>query len=398
MLGYSLPTVDLSSVSPRGACRAQWHFGLIFCSGGDSLRAMRPEPSGYLGVQHRRRHLGVAFAAVLSLCLVVGFSADAWARSSGGRYGGRAGFSQSRSGSSGGGSSSGGWSSSRPTAPSPYSAPTSPGYYPPSYAPPMSSPGFGFLPFLLPFLGLGWGGGIGGAGGGSSFGGIFGLLIILGIVVLVGRVLLRNLASARRDRLDSSSAAPLSGNRYAVVKCQLALLSTARSLQRDLRNFANTATTDTVAGLAAGLQDVVMALMRHGEYWRYGAVQVQHAATLDDTERTFNQVVSQERAKLSDELTVNIDGVRRQSAAQESAPAQEVGQYLVVTLIVATGYPEFTALQTPSIKDLEATLQRLGTLLTSDLLAVEILWSPENPDDTLTEDELITEYPELSGF
>jgi uncharacterized membrane protein len=396
VLGYSPPAVILSSVSPREAGRARWHFGLIFCSRGDSLRAMRPEPSGYLGVQNRRRHLGVAFAAALSLCLVLAFTTDAWARSSGGRYGGRAGFSQSRSGSSGSGSSGGGWSSSRPSPTSPYSAPTSPGYPPPSYAPPMSSPGFGFLPFLLPFLWGGWGGG--GTRGGSGFGGILGLLIILGIVVLVGRVLLRNLASARRDRLDDSPTVSLSGERYAVVKCQLALLSTARSLQRELRNFANTVTTDTVAGLAAGLQDVVMALMRHGEYWRYGAVQVQHAATLDDTERTFNQVVSQERAKLSDELTVNIDGVRRQPEVQERAAAREVGQYLVVTLIVATGYPEFTALQTPSIKDLEATLQRLGTLLTSDVLAVEIMWSPENPDDTLTEDELITEYPELSGF
>jgi uncharacterized membrane protein len=374
------------------AWRARWHLGLIFCSRGDSLEGMRPEPSGYLGRQNRRRHLGVLCAAILSLFLVLGGAADAWARSSGGRYGGRAGFSQSRSGSGGGG-----WSGSRPSPTRPYSAPTSPGYPPPSYAPPMSSPGFGFLPFLLPFLGWGGGWGGGGTGGGFSFGGIFGLLIILGIVVLVGRVLLRNLASARRDRLDNSPTAPLSGgDRYAVVKCQLALLSTARSLQRELQNLANTATTDTVAGLAAGLQDVVMALMRHSEYWRYGAVQVQHAATLDDTERAFNQVVSQERAKLSDELTVNLDGVRRQAAVQDRGSAREVGQYVVVTLIVATGYPEFTALQTPSAKDIEATLQRLGTLLTSDLLALEIMWSPENPDDTLTEDELITEYPELS--
>jgi uncharacterized membrane protein len=37
-------------------------------------------------------------------------------------------------------------------------------------------------------------------------------------------------------------------------------------------------------------------------------------------------------------------------------------------------------------------------LLTSDLLALEVIWSPENPNDTLTEDELIAEYPELSGL
>jgi uncharacterized membrane protein len=259
----------------------------------------------------------------------------------------------------------------------------------------MSSPGFGFLPFLLPFIG--WGGG---TGGGFGFGGIFGLLIILGIVVLVGKVLLQNLATARRYQRDrsSSTSMPLGEGRYAVVKCQLALLSTARSLQHDLQTYASAATTDTAAGLGAALQDVTMALMRYSDYWRSGLVQVQHAATLDDAERAFNQVVGQERAKLSEELTVNVDGVRRQSAPQASSPSNDVGQYLVVTLIVATGYPEFTAYQTPSAKDIEATLQRLGTLLTSDLLALEIMWSPENPDDTLTEDELIAEYPELSGF
>jgi uncharacterized membrane protein len=27
-----------------------------------------------------------------------------------------------------------------------------------------------------------------------------------------------------------------------------------------------------------------------------------------------------------------------------------------------------------------------------------VMWSPEDPDDSLTEDELIAEYPELSGL
>jgi uncharacterized membrane protein len=347
---------------------------------------MRPELSGYLGSQQRPQHWRILFAVVLSLFFVLALTADAWARSSGGRYGGRAGFSRSRS------SPSGGWSGSRPSPTRPYSPAPSPGY-----TPPMSSPGFGFLPFLLPFLG--WGGGIGG-GGGFGFGGIFTLLIILGIVVLVGKVLLQNLATARRYRRDSPSSMsmPLGEGRYAVVKCQIALLSTARSLQRDLQAYASAATTDTVAGLGSALQDVTMALVRFSDYWRAGAVQVQHAATLDDAERVFNQAVGQERAKLSEELTVNVEGVRRQAAPQETAVSEDVGRYLVVTLIVATGYPEFTSYQTPSAKDIEATLQRLGTLLTSDLLALEVIWSPENPGDTLTEDELIAEYPELSTF
>jgi uncharacterized membrane protein len=374
------------------ARRTQWYFGLIFRSRGDSLGIMRPKLRGSLGAENRHRYFGVLFAGAVSLFLVLAFATDTWARSSGGRYGGRAGFSQSRGGSGGGG-----WSSSRSAPTRPYSAPPSPGYSPPSYAPPMSSPGWGIFPFLIPFLG--WGGGWGGGrGGGIGFGGIFGLLIILGIVALVGRVLLRNLAAARRDRQDLSPSTPLGGDRYAAVKCQLALLSTARSLQRDLQTYANAATTDTVAGLATSLQDVAMALMRHSEYWRYGTVQVQRAGGLDEAERAFNQMVSHERAKLSEELTVNIDGVRRQASVRESSPSEEVGQYLVVTLIVATGYPEFTAYPTPSPKDIEATLQRLGTLLAADLLALEVMWSPENPDDALTEDELLAEYPELSAL
>jgi uncharacterized membrane protein len=331
--------------------------------------------------QDRRRRIGVFLAAAITLFFVLALTSEVWARSSGGRYGGRSGFSRSRSGSSGG------WGGTRSVPSTPYRSPSSPGY-----APPIGGTGFGFLPFLLPFLG-GWGVG---AGGGFGFGGLLGILIILGIVVIVGRVLLQNLATARRNRLDGASMSPLGGGRYAVVKCQLALLSTARDLQRELRQYALAATTDTVAGLATSLQEVTIALARHRDYWRYGVIQVEHTGTLDDAERVFNRVVSQERTKLSEELTVNIEGVRRQDPMPGTSTSDEIGRYLVVTLILATGYPEFMTNQTPSLKDFEATLQRLGTLLAADILALEVMWSPENPGDTLTEDELIAEYPELS--
>ncbi len=323
---------------------------------------------------NRRRRLWVCLVAAISLAFVLALTADVWARSSGGRYGGRAGFSQSRSGSSSG------------SPATPYSPPTSQPY-------PVSGPGFGFFPFFFPFFG--WGGGM---GGGFGFGGIIGLLIILGIVALVGKVLLQNLLTARRDRLGRLPEGRARGDGYAVVKWQLALLSTARSLQRELQDLARAAGTDTVAGLATSLQDAVTALERHREYWTHGSVQVQRVGGLDDAERAFNQAVNEERAKLSEEVTTNIDGVRRETPLKGSARSDEVGRYLVVTLIVAASYPEFKAYRTPSLQELEGTLQHLGTLLASDLLGMEVIWSPENPDDSLTEDELLEEYPELSGL
>jgi uncharacterized membrane protein len=332
-------------------------------------------------------------ACVLGLTLAL--TSDAWARSSGGRYGGRAGFSQARRGFEGGGGSPG-------TMPSrPYSGRGSLEYPAPSPGPgyplpipiPMPSPGFA-PPSYVPTP---YGGSVA-AGGGIGLGGIFGFLLILGIVVLVGKVLLQNLASARRQRAGEPLTGALGGERYAVVTCQLALLATARTLQRDLQHYAETATTDTVIGLASALQEATMALRRYRDYWRYGMVHLQRLGTIDETERAFNQVISQERVKLSEELTTNIEGVRRQTPRRESPKSDEVGQYLVVTLIVATGYPEFTEYRTPSLNDMEDTLQRLATLLAADLLGLEVIWSPENPDDAMTEDELLAEYPELSGL
>jgi uncharacterized membrane protein len=354
---------------------------------------------------HRR---SVFITATIALCLVLALTSDAWARSSGGRYGGRAGFSQARRGFEGGGGSP----STIPARP--YSGRGSLGYPVPSpgsgYSSPLPipspSPGYP-LPIPIPIPSPGFGpsayvptpyGGAVTSGGGIGLGGILAFVLILGIVVLVGKVLLRNLSAARRDRTGQPSAGAGDDGRYAVVICQLALLATARTLQRDLQHYAETATTNTVVGLASALQEATMAFMRHQDYWRYGVVHVQRAGSIDEAERAFNEAISQERVKLSEELTTNIEGVRRQTPRRESPKADEVGQYLVVTLIVATGYPEFTEYRTPSLKDMEDVLQRLGTLLAADLLALEVIWSPENPDDALTEDELLTEYPELSGL
>ena len=146
-------------------------------------------------------------------------------------------------------------------------------------------------------------------------------------------------------------------------------------------------------GLASALQEATTALRRYRDYWRYGRVHVQRVDTIDEAERAFNQAISQERSKLSEELTTNIEGIRRQTPRRERPKTDEVGQYLVVTLIVATGYPELTEYPTPSLNDMEDTLQRLGTLLAADILGLEVIWSPENPDDAMTEDELLTEYP-----
>jgi hypothetical protein len=97
----------------------------------------------------------VCIATTTALCVVLALTPDAWGRSSGGRYGGRAGFAQSRRGFEGGGGSP----SSIPSRP--YSGRGSLGYPVPNPSPgyplpipiPVPSPGFGHSPYLFAPLG-----------------------------------------------------------------------------------------------------------------------------------------------------------------------------------------------------------------------------------------------------
>ena len=74
---------------------------------------------------------------------------------------------------------------------------------------------------------------------------------------------------------------------------------------------------------------------------------VQRLGTIDEAERAFNQAISQAWANLSEELTTNIEGVRRQAPRRDSPNTDEVWQLRFVSLIVATTYPEFTEYRTP---------------------------------------------------
>ncbi|KDO40444.1 hypothetical protein CISIN_1g041706mg, partial [Citrus sinensis] len=52
----------------------------------------------------------------------------------------------------------------------------------------------------------------------------------------------------------------------------------------------------------------------------------------------------------------------------------------------------------PSINgsgDLNEALQKLASIPSSKIMAVEVLWTPQNENDTLSERELLEDYPLL---
>ncbi|KAF2284196.1 hypothetical protein GH714_019875 [Hevea brasiliensis] len=103
----------------------------------------------------------------------------------------------------------------------------------------------------------------------------------------------------------------------------------------------------------------------------------------DDLIERFNQLSRQERAKFNIELLRNFNNVDL--------------HYTVVTILMAIkSVPKVPAIR--STNDVKEILQCLKTIDNCKILALEVLWTPQDENDTLSEQELLTNYPSLRSI
>jgi uncharacterized membrane protein len=244
--------------------------------------------------------------------------------------------------------------------------------------------GMGF-PFIIPFLGFGGG-----------FGSLFSILIVFAIANFVMSAV-RNAGSGGGQRELESDNPPVS-----VGKIQVGLLATARELQRELNQLGLSADTGTPQGRAMLLQEVTLSLLRHPEYWVYGSTESQ-VAPLSMAEAKFNQLALGERSKFTSETLSNVNNQLRQAASSNLIAGKggelanspdSSGDYILVTLVVASiGRAELSAVNDSS--EMRQVLQQVGAIDSDRLLAIEVLWTPQAEEDTLTTDDILAAYPNL---
>jgi uncharacterized membrane protein len=267
--------------------------------------------------------------------------------------------------------------SSRTYTPRTYAPPGGGGYYP--------GGGFGF-PFLIPLWGIGGG-----------FGGLFGILIFLAIANFLFQTFRRVSTEAGEDIGYSSNPT------VSITRLQVGLLAQARDLQSELNHIAESADTNTAAGKAEILQEASLALLRHPEYWVYAGGGTQQAK-LNAAESQFNRLSLAERSKFSEETLSNINNQLKSVLAKElpgstDNPTRLIsegpGEYIIVTLLAAT-LGRWDIPKVNNTEDLRQALRQIGSLPGEQLLAVEVLWTPQAEGDTLTTDDLLAEYPDLT--
>ena len=183
------------------------------------------------------------------------------------------------------------------------------------------------------------------------------------------------------------------GDSISVVKIQVGLLGTARSLQRDLERIADRADTSTPEGLHYVLEETVLALLRNPEYCVYGYATSKVCRGPEQAEEAFNDLSIDERGKFEKETLVNVNA-RKKAATVGAKPGEDTNDYILVTIIAACDggvkMPEIT-----DASDMKTALKRLGAVRVDALQAVEVLWTPQEDGDVLTQIELLRDYPIL---
>ena len=247
------------------------------------------------------------------------------------------------------------------------------GYYP--------GGGFGF-PFILPFVGFGGGGGL------------FGIII----AIAIANFLIRSFRSAGAG--EEGFGGSMSNPKVSVARLQIGLSAQARDLQVDLNRLANTADTGTSAGLTKILQETTLSLLRNPEYWAYADVESDQTSLLA-AEQAFNQLAITERSKFTGETLSNVNAQISQAKAKAAlnssgdlAMSEAPGEYIVATILVAS-QSKLNLPKVTSDQGLRDALNKIGAISSEQLMAVEVLWTPQASGETLSADELIAEYPNL---
>jgi uncharacterized membrane protein len=266
------------------------------------------------------------------------------------------------------------------------------------YGPGYGSSGYGYGGgshfFFFPGFG-GWGG-----YGGGMFGSVFTLLAVGAAVYAIARVVRASRGGGAGqsqwgyDEYEQPNAMP--GRAY-LYKLQLALGRSARGVQDRLAEFASQGDTSTEAGLAALLQQSALELLRESDAVRYASAEARGPMSLTNAETAMNGMALSERSRFTVERVRVADGraIRSDAPAEEGKEALEL---VVVTLIAATRTPleQFEALS--SHEQLKGLLSELGGVSPDGLLGLEVVWTPADPNDSMTETDVMTTYPELRSL
>ena len=203
-----------------------------------------------------------------------------------------------------------------------------------------------------------------------------------------------------QEPLQESSAYPdvdaieLTNGIVTISRLQVALRSRARRLQTKFSEIALRSNTATPEGLFELLQETASTLLENADFWSHVIAGSQTVDSREEAEALFNQFSLQERSKFSAETLTNVNGVVTQQPTPPDR-ASDSPAYIVVTLLLGTANDEPLFKEIYSTSLLRDVLADITLLPSCALLAFELLWTPQDPMDSLTDADLTANYADL---
>lgn len=343
-------------------------------------------------------------AAFIMAAVIFTPLSEAFAAPSGGRMGGSFGGGSRSSGGSSRSSYSRSYSSpSRSFSSSSYNRGFSQGYGAGYYSRPsiIVSPTIGSSPYYYPSTG-----GVAVVRRGPSLGDF----IIFSFFALIFASAVLNNGGGSGGVLSSSTMSEL-GQGVTVAQVSVALnvpdKDSPSSILTYLNRLSQTARTDSRVGVSSLVSQVALELLRQKKSVFAASTEYKHYRDSEKAEREFSTRAIQERSKFESETISKYGGVdyAQQQGMMKKTSLRGTSEDFyspkataaVVTLIVAIDGDSTKLPVINSQIELTQALMQIATdvKVGNCLRSAEVLWTPEDSDDVLSEMEVIADYPEL---
>jgi uncharacterized membrane protein len=217
-----------------------------------------------------------------------------------------------------------------------------------------------------------------------------GVLLLMGATAAVATLVYLVWRASKQPSTDRE----LNNDIVTVTQLQIALLAQDKQIQTELTKLVETGDTKTPEGLTELLQESALALLRSPENWTHVRAKSQTVKSRQEAAKLFEQVSITERSKIQAETLVNLNGQVQRQVATLDAEA-EPAAYIVVTLHIGSEDDQPLFNEIHSAEELITALRRLATITPDYLLIFELLWHPQDIQDSLSRDQLLADYPDL---
>jgi uncharacterized membrane protein len=291
-----------------------------------------------------------------------------------------------------GGRSSGGSIERAPVSRPPDSNPSSPNQ-PQSYP---NNNGGGGGPGYIP---IPYGGGGGYYGGGGPSGGavgqsLFDWILLLGLMGLgTGGMLMY--FSMKKPKAGSKLVEM--NDKVTFSQIQVGLYATDCPIQKQLTEIVETLKNDDSRERLEQLQAVTLAILRLPQFWSHVKSGSETFQKRSLAQAAFNSQSMVERRKYDQESLTRREGHEKVTklaplvATLEDQPAA----YVVVSLLVGSTHdgPLFEPIH--SAESLRSALEKLSGMTQQELLQFELIWTPQDPSESLGSEDLLVDFPDL---